>query len=646
MSCSTFNLNGGEFYIRRIDGSDTSIADCTFDTAGNGTCEINDNGTYSCTLPDAGLLGGKSFTLSGCTEEDGKYLCKSNNFSHDDNEDVNICPYTTASFSFVLDYNPFNDTCQEKYTTCNIPDGICIKPPTNLWANSTFTQIIDNISRLRYAKDRNDSCNWDCKSYGPYCGDGFVQTQYGEECEEDQACTLSGGSSGQKKCNKSTCKFESEGECVSVPTPEPEQGESSRCGDGTQDANEGCDLGPDNGKACTPAYNIGCTGCSTNCLPTYREPEERCGDGIIQKDEKCDFNRNLAGGGFDIWVTFAERAYYSRAAVFDPAHSSSPYMGYLARKCSEELNSKVNINTMNAWNDCKSSSDWDYELCQLELITRKKGDKACINNCMTVSSGCVECGIDAANGVEVSGTILNVIDPTTSTPLYGSDGGGPIDDSTVTGMLDLFYVGDDINGLYSDLIRDKRRVAYFHRLHEKDWKNFTLRALPIPDTTPDYNTVTAKINSNGLCSSSEGERYQLIINSDLEHPRDFPVYSRPSPGQYDLVLSPVISKTNQPQNIRIVVRWKGSFQLYGGFFKLGGFGTGPLKSSLLMGQSATITEATGLEYFLNKPNPNYGIWYHGTGFTSGEVNAEAFTVSTTLYAGARGYTAVHVDWRC
>jgi hypothetical protein len=52
---------------------------------------------------------------------------------------------------------------------------------------------------------RNQSCSWDCQNYGPYCGDGVVQTQYGEECDGAKTCSL-GAVSGSKACSAS-CKF-------------------------------------------------------------------------------------------------------------------------------------------------------------------------------------------------------------------------------------------------------------------------------------------------------------------------------------------------------------------------------------------------------------------------------------------------------
>ncbi len=47
---------------------------------------------------------------------------------------------------------------------------------------------------------KTDSCNFDCQSYGPYCGDGVVQDEFGEDCDGNQSCTID-GHNGQRLCN-------------------------------------------------------------------------------------------------------------------------------------------------------------------------------------------------------------------------------------------------------------------------------------------------------------------------------------------------------------------------------------------------------------------------------------------------------------
>ncbi len=58
---------------------------------------------------------------------------------------------------------------------------------------------------LKYGMTKTESCNYDCQNYGPYCGDGIVQSEFGEECDGDQSCSKD-GVAGVKKCSTS-CRF-------------------------------------------------------------------------------------------------------------------------------------------------------------------------------------------------------------------------------------------------------------------------------------------------------------------------------------------------------------------------------------------------------------------------------------------------------
>ena len=51
---------------------------------------------------------------------------------------------------------------------------------------------------------RKDSCNYDCQSYGPYCGDKIVQSPL-ENCDGSATCSV-GGKSGQRICSNSCQK--------------------------------------------------------------------------------------------------------------------------------------------------------------------------------------------------------------------------------------------------------------------------------------------------------------------------------------------------------------------------------------------------------------------------------------------------------
>lgn len=57
-------------------------------------------------------------------------------------------------------------------------------------------------SGVKYAFTRTRSCNFDCQSYGPYCGDKIVQSGLGEECDPGvvNSCTI-GNQNGTRACD-------------------------------------------------------------------------------------------------------------------------------------------------------------------------------------------------------------------------------------------------------------------------------------------------------------------------------------------------------------------------------------------------------------------------------------------------------------
>jgi len=112
---------------------------------------------------------------------------------------------------------------------------------------------------------------------GPYCGDGLVQPELSETC--DDANRMAGdGCSG-------ACKIEPNFTC---PVPGQPCVSSVICGNGTRDPGEGCD----------DANAKSLDGCSKECAvepgwycPTPGQPCKRlvtCGDGRLQSGEQCD----------------------------------------------------------------------------------------------------------------------------------------------------------------------------------------------------------------------------------------------------------------------------------------------------------------------------------------------------------------------
>jgi len=124
---------------------------------------------------------------------------------------------------------------------------------------------------------------------GPYCGDGIVQTERGESCDD-------GNRIGGDGCS-GTCKIEPNYTC-------PVDGQpcvsTVACGNGTREPGESCDdHNTDSGD-----------GCSSTCsvepgwvCPVADRPCKRlvtCGDGRLQSGEQCDLgNANGTGVGCD-----------------------------------------------------------------------------------------------------------------------------------------------------------------------------------------------------------------------------------------------------------------------------------------------------------------------------------------------------------
>ncbi len=147
-----------------------------------------------------------------------------------------------------------------------------------------------------YNPDKEQSCNWDCQDYGPYCGDGVVNGSgvFAEECDTepvvlDQSCTTINGQEGvpTQTCTASctlnpiTCVAKTSGGSAPI-IP-------AFCGDGKIQPENGeeCDAGTSNGAVCTALYGSSCNYCSNTCK-TITLSGGVCGDGVRQANEECD----------------------------------------------------------------------------------------------------------------------------------------------------------------------------------------------------------------------------------------------------------------------------------------------------------------------------------------------------------------------
>lgn len=176
------------------------------------------------------------------------------------------------------------------YGHCNATCSGMLSSACDMLDGSPYKLCNTTAGVTKWGLTRADSCNWDCKSYGPYCGDGIVQPPY-EECEGAQSCTTADGKSGIASCNLDTCK---RNDCVAATSTIS----VGTCGDGIVSLNEACDdskNGNKNGVACTPSFNRSCTYCSADCKDVITiNSTGYCGNGVFpQGDKQCDFGNAL-----------------------------------------------------------------------------------------------------------------------------------------------------------------------------------------------------------------------------------------------------------------------------------------------------------------------------------------------------------------
>lgn len=118
----------------------------------------------------------------------------------------------------------------------------------------------------------NDGCRADCRGL-EVCGDGVIDAQIGEVCDDDDATSGDGCSSG--------CQVEAGFTCVGEPSFC-----DNICGDGLIVAGEACDdddltSGDGCSSGCAEEAGFNCTGEPSTCVTT-------CGDNIQAGAEACD----------------------------------------------------------------------------------------------------------------------------------------------------------------------------------------------------------------------------------------------------------------------------------------------------------------------------------------------------------------------
>lgn len=191
-TCADFGMTGND------------LANCYLSYT-DGTCKLSGE-KYVCNLVGVGSkfgeinLGATPNCVKGYKQS---YNCTVTNKGQND-----ICTYDYKA-SFSLNKAPTNTNCAvDNSITCQSSFASCNKLPSPFFIsrkNGEDLKIIDIENKVRYARQAENSCNWDCKTRGPYCGDGVIQERYGEECDGNEICTV-GGVTGQRVCSN-TCNM-------------------------------------------------------------------------------------------------------------------------------------------------------------------------------------------------------------------------------------------------------------------------------------------------------------------------------------------------------------------------------------------------------------------------------------------------------
>lgn len=213
--------------------------------------------------------------------------CEYTNVQCSTTDTSNSCPVVMAHMSSTI----YPGMVYLRYGANGKAQGETLKYFSKSTATKDFpvgTQLKCLGAQTTYAPTQAKSCNWDCLSYGPYCGDGVKNGT--EKCDgtqmSDEACTTAQGLPGTVAytCTAS-CSARSK-TCVAKPLA---GGASSApvCGDGVRQGDEGCDSGTNNGDGCTAQYGGSCQFCSKQCK-IQTQSGGSCGDGKRQIAEQCD----------------------------------------------------------------------------------------------------------------------------------------------------------------------------------------------------------------------------------------------------------------------------------------------------------------------------------------------------------------------
>ncbi|MBF8280791.1 MAG: DUF4215 protein [Candidatus Magasanikbacteria bacterium] len=160
------------------------------------------------------------------------------------------------------------------------------------------------VSMNIFGTNAIDSCRYDCKGPGPFCGNGAVEGIF-EQCDGPVVCATTDGKYGLQKCT-SFCSWAStddNGQPICEEIPPQKTAPIPTCGDGKLDSNLGeqCDNGVANGTPCSPPYGKeqSCSYCSKDFCKLVYLSGGYCDDGKKNGNEQCDVQDYGCSSGTD-----------------------------------------------------------------------------------------------------------------------------------------------------------------------------------------------------------------------------------------------------------------------------------------------------------------------------------------------------------
>ncbi|MBU1535255.1 hypothetical protein KKF84_08030, partial [Myxococcota bacterium] len=235
----------------------------------------------------------------------------------------------------------------------------------------------------------DENCRYnitECEASGQ-CGDGTIQTEYGEECEEglsDRNCSELGQGDGIATCDEN-CQWDYSG-CSGA----------SSCGDNTIEGSEQCEGTNLNDATCESlGFYGGTLSCDESCM--YDEANCHsfgyCGDGIAQTNygEDCD-DEALQDASCESLGYYAGTLACTEGCLYDTSNCET--FGICGDTIIQTTNGEECDGTNFDARDCVSEGGY-------------RGSLSCTNDCEIDISGCERCGdgvVQSIDAEECDGT--------------------------------------------------------------------------------------------------------------------------------------------------------------------------------------------------------------------------------------------------